>query len=186
MERRALLRAAGAASAGLFAGCTGVETDPGGSPSDDRTESPTTSTSPSASPSPTVTEPTLESKNLEVRSVECGTGENRADASVSPTGEQTPGEDGSPPTHVVTVTGTIDGSNTCHTARLAAVDAKPDADTLRVEVESHVPDSEETPVCGECIVDIDYEATVELAGGYYGVVVVVHGGEQVAEIPLPE
>lgn len=181
MKRRALLHAAGVAGIGLLAGCTGEESEPGDAPTDSRTETP----NPSSSPSPTPSEPTLESKTFEVVSNACGSGDNDADATVSPTGDRTP-TDGGERAYTVTVTGTIDGSDTCHTARLAAVKLDPASDALRVEVESYVPDSEETPVCGQCIVDIDYEATFEFAGGHYGVVVVVHGGEVIAEISLSE
>ncbi|WP_255149814.1 hypothetical protein [Halorarius halobius] len=174
MKRRALLASVGAATTGLLAGCTGTAPGDGsdGSPSATPTDTPTST--------PCSTE--LTSKAFEVQSVECGTGENSADASVDPTGAST--ADGT--TYTVTVTGTIDGSDACHTARLRRVEPVPDDDTLRVVVESHVPESKESSVCSQCIVDIDYRATLEFSCGYYGVVEVVHDGETVAEVPLPE
>jgi hypothetical protein len=185
MRRRTLLRLAGGAGIGWLAGCTATGPDDG---SDGTSTQPTGTASfterSSASPTPCATRVTATS--FSVREVECGTGENAADASVQPTGAGTPETDGAPPTYTVTVTGTIDGADTCHSARLAGVESRPDEDTLRVAVASYVPDSNQTVACGQCIVDVDYEATVELACGYAGVVTVVHDGEPVAEIPLPE
>ncbi|WP_255196114.1 hypothetical protein [Halorarius litoreus] len=183
MRRRTLLRGTAGASLGLFAGCTG--SGPGVDGTDEPTD-PSTDATPTPTLSATPCQPKITSTALAVESVVCGIGENAADASVSPTGDATPDADGNPPTYTVTVTGTIRGSDTCHRARLVDAEPASDEDTLRVVVESYVPQSNETVACGECIVDIDYEATVELACDYYGVVAVVHNDEQVAEIPLPE
>lgn len=176
MRRRTLLQAAGAASAGLVAGCTA---DGSGSGSPDGTDGP------SSSPTATSCEEGLADTSLAVRSVECGIGENRADASVDPVGPATP-EDGEAPTYTVTVIGTIDASDPCHSARLGAVRAGSTEDTLRLGVETYRPEENQGDACAECIADVGYEATAAFRCDYPGVVVVVHDGEQVAEIPLPE
>lgn len=194
MNRRTLLRAATVGGVGLLAGCLGGGTlpgdDPSASPSD--SDSPTTTgdstdtRSPTATgekrPSPSATgthtppnsppehDPALSSTDFEVVSNECGQGRNRADAHAdAPT---------------VTVTGVIDGSDACYTARLADASLDRSGTTLRMDVESYVPESDETPVCGQCIVDIEYESTFEFEGGLPDEAVVRHDGEQVAEIPL--
>lgn len=165
MRRRALLRTVGPVAAALIAGCTG--SGPG-----DRSPTPTAD-SPTSTDSPTPGRtPALVDRSFAVGSNECGTATNRADAHV---------EGGA-----VVVTGIIDGSNTCHTARLAGVELADGGDTLRVAVEAYVPDSEETPVCGPCIVAIEYRSTFTFEGGRPDRVVVSHDGEPVAEIPLPE
>lgn len=179
MRRRALLQAAGATSVGLLAGCTADGTGGGSTDGTDETDSP--------SPSPTVTpcEEELTQSSLAVRSVECGTGANSADASVDPVGPTTP-DDGEAPTYTVTVTGTIDASDPCHSARIESVRAEPSEDTLRLGVETYVPEENQGEACTECIADVEYEATAAFRCEYPGVVVVVHDGEQVAELPLPE
>ena len=183
MRRRTVLRVAATSGVGVLAGCTAE------GPIDGGTDTPPTESAQSPTSSPTATATPCAVNRVgtafAVRDVECGTGETTADASVSPTGDATADGDGSP-RYTVTVTGTIDGADTCHTARLLAAEALPGEDTLRVSVESYVPKSNETVACADCIVDIDYEATVEFECGYYGTVTVLHDGEQVAELPLPE
>lgn len=183
MRRRTLLRGAVGVSLGMAAGCTasGPGVGEGPDPSDSPTE-----TSPTPAPSSTPCPRRITATSFAVESVECATGENAASALVTPTGDATPDSDGIPPTFTVTVTGTIQGRDTCHRARLVEVEPVPAEDTLRVAIESYVPESNETFACGECIVDVDYVASVELACGYYGVATVIHDGEQVAEVPLPE
>lgn len=188
MKRRTLLHLATVSGAGLLAGCTGGGGEAPATATESRPPEPTPTTSPSASPTSTRTpcQTARTSTSFEVLSVECGTGENTADASVSPTGASTPDENGTPPTHTVTVTGTIDGADTCHEARLVAAELNDAADSLQARVESYVPSSDETMACGECIVDIDYELTVTFRCDYPGVVEIVHDGDEVARVPLPE
>lgn len=80
----------------------------------------------------------------------------------------------------VSVSGTIRGSNTCYTATLDGATYDAAADRLTVRVRSSVPEGRETAACGQCLVDIDYDAAVRFEGGLPGTVVVEHDGEQVA------
>lgn len=163
VKRRTLLQFAGAGSVGLLAGCTANGT---GDDTGTETDSPTDSPSPSPSPSP---DPgTIESTSFTVTKNECGTGQNSAEGRV----------EGS----TVTVTGVIDGSDTCHTARLE--NAAVDDGTLTVAVVAYVPTDKEDAMCGECIVDIAYEATVGFDGGPPDRAVVTHDGERVTEFSL--
>lgn len=89
---------------------------------------------------------------------------------------------------VVSVTGTISGSDTCRTATLA--DATLDADTgelrLTVGTENRCAENE---LGAACIVEIDYEASVTLEGGLPERVVVVHdgvGGRQEVATATPD
>lgn len=173
MQRRALLSTLGAVTIGSLAGCLG--SDGGTDPTDTDT--------PTASPSPTPCPLSGNSKSFTVTGSQCGTGEDSANASVSPTGGSTPDSDGEPQTYTVTVTGTIFGSDSCHTARLVGVEL---GEQLRVSVKSYVPESKKGQACADCIVDIEYETTVDIQCDYPDTVVVVHNGEQIAEIPLPE
>lgn len=205
VNRRTLLRRVLAGGVVLAAGCVGDEPTPGAAPSDSPTgaerdgqddstsegsdppdptgtgePTETTGSSPTdgstgtgedgatSSPSPADGEPRLAGRSFEVVSNECGQGRNEADATA----------DG----RTVTVTGTIDGSNTCYTARLDG--ASLDGETLRVDVESYVPESDETRACGQCIVDIEYEATFEFEDGRPDEVVVRHDGERVTTVGL--
>lgn len=180
MKRRTLLQIAAPSSFGLLAGCTGVA--PGDDPTDRSGPHSTGEPSPTSTPCSTG----VISTSFTVTNTECGSGEQTAGASVDPTGDATPDEDGEHPTYTVTVTGTIVGSDACHSAKLAAVEPVPENDTLRVAVEAYVPESKQGSPCADCVVDVDYEATVELSCGYYGVVGVVHDGSQVTEVGLPE
>lgn len=207
VNRRTLLRHALAGGVVLAAGCVGDERAPGEASSDsptgtessgpgpddstpDGTDPPdptgtgestgTDGSSPTdgstgtgedgatSSPSPADDEPRLAGRSFEVVSNECGQGRNEADATAD--------------ARTVTVTGTIDGSNTCYTARLDG--ASLDGETLRVDVESYVPESDGTRACGQCIVDIEYEATFEFEDGRPDEVVVHHDGEHVATVGL--
>lgn len=195
VNRRTLLRRALACGVVLAAGCVGDEPAPGdgqsGSPTgteppdadrDDATESGTDDVNSTddatatdgdgatQSPSPSDGDPRLAGRSFEVVSNECGQGRNEADASA----------DG----RTVTVTGTIDGSNTCYTARLESASLDESGATLRVDVESYVPESDGTPACGQCIVDIEYESTFEFEDGRPDEVVVRHDGEHVATVRL--
>ncbi|MFB6301947.1 MAG: hypothetical protein ABEH78_03700 [Haloferacaceae archaeon] len=147
MRRRGFLTGALAA---LAAGCAGRS--PGGE-----------TRSPAGTPSSTESPPALVDSHLRV--LESGCGKQVDEASVS----------FDPDAPAVGVEGTIWGSDTCHTARLADATYAPDADRLTVRVVSVRPETTETPVCGQCIVEIEYAATCSFSGGLPGTVRVVHG-----------
>lgn len=82
----------------------------------------------------------------------------------------------------VAVDGTVWGGDTCHTARLADATYATAADRLDVRVVATPREATGTPMCGECIVEIEYAATCAFDGGLPGAVRVVHGtgdGERV-------
>ena len=103
-------------------------------------------------------------RSFEVVSSECGQGENRADVSRSD--------------DRVDVDGTIGGSNGCYTAELQDATYDDGADELTVAVRSY-DDSDGGEVCQDCIVDVDYRASVEFRDGTPGEVTVVHDGDHV-------
>lgn len=142
MRRRALLAAAVAATTTGIAGCLddGTGSQPDSTPTDDSTPSPTE----------TPDAPRLVDRSFEVERVECGNDYGGHDVTQS---------DG-----VVTVEGTLDGSNGCYTAELVAAAYDPDEDELSVEVES-VDDSEDGEACTTCIVEIDYVAEFTFENG---------------------
>jgi hypothetical protein len=145
VRRRTVISGVGALAA--LAGCAGV------APPAANDESPTPDGGPVA----------LASADLRVRDQGCGTQVDRATVEFDPAG----------PT--VTVEGTIWGADTCHTAGLAAASYDPDADRLTVRVVSERRETDGTPACGECIVEIDYAVTCRFTGGLPGSVAVVHG-----------
>lgn len=159
MKRRVLLAAAATSATGL-AGCL----DDGGGSGDaddtptDGTETPTETDDVTATPTETEAGTETETpertrmtdREFEVTRVECGNDSGEYDVTIG---------DG-----VVTVEGTLEGSNTCYTAELVTAEYDPDADELYVEVES-VEDSEEGQACGECIVEVDYVARFEFENG---------------------
>jgi hypothetical protein len=102
-------------------------------------------------------------RSFEVLENTCGTETDRA---VVAFGDRT-----------VTVRGTISGANTCYTATLESARYDGGSDTLSVAVEA----IEQSPdrVCGQCIVEIDYETQVTFEGELPGRVRVSHDGERV-------
>ena len=74
--------------------------------------------------------------------------------------------------NAITITGTISGSNACYTATLADVSYDPETGALEVTVSSMQKQGAEA--CAQCIVEIDYEATVSFEGGLPATVRVVH------------
>lgn len=142
MNRRTLLAAAAAASTTGFAACLddGIGEQSGSSPTDGQGSSPTD----------TPDRPYVADQSFEVTSVECGSGFVGHGVTV---------EDG-----VVTVEGTLDGSNGCYTADLvtAAYDAK--TDELYVEVES-IEERGDGEDCTTCTVEIDYVARFTFENG---------------------
>lgn len=163
MNRRTALRAVACAATPLVAGCTGS----GGAPADG---------------SATVTdegapEPSVRDRSFAVVSAEC------ALAGASPEARFTP----EPPepdatTATVRVTGSIEGDDTCHTARLA--DLRVADGELTAAVESYVPADREGAACSQCLVAIDYELTVTTAGEPPTAVVVLHDGERAGRVSL--
>lgn len=77
------------------------------------------------------------------------------------------------------VVGTIPGSDACATAALDGV-RYDGADELVVVVRTvRDPSVGETAACAECLLDIDYVATVRLASALPARVVVTHDGDVV-------
>lgn len=200
MDRRTFLSTVGSGLAVAVAGCTepgdGTGTDDGSDPgangtdggpgTDGTTDAPTTdapgttdgtdddgTTTDSAMDDSSTGDPTddgtatgdlaVADTAFEVTSNRCGGASEEATVTVD-------GE-------TVTVDGLIRGSDGCHTARLAGTTV--DGGTLTVGVESYVPESEADEVCQQCLVDIEYTATVTTTGGPPDSVVVEHGDEQV-------
>lgn len=76
----------------------------------------------------------------------------------------------------VTVRGTIQGTNTCYTAKLDEVTIE--NRTLLVNVESS-EEPDEGEVCGEAIIGIDYKVVIEFDGDPPTEVTVKHDGQHV-------
>jgi hypothetical protein len=175
MRRRALLGLVGASTVGL-AGCTGDAPSGGSTDSPEPTDTPTDSPTATGSPTPEPGALTVEDRQFEALATECGEGANSARVSHEATGEDT---------GRITVDGVVRGSDTCHSARL--VGAVAEGDSLRVSVESYVPEENEEVACAECIVDVSYRAVLDYAGSGPFEVVVDHGGEQVVTSgPYPD
>jgi hypothetical protein len=137
VNRRALLTGAASAPVPIaLAGCLDGTT---GDPADGTTPSPTEA----------LDRPRLVDRSFAVERVECGNDYGGHDVVT---------EDG-----VVTVEGTLDGSNGCYTAELVAGEYDPDADELYVEVESVENRGDEG--CTTCIVEIDCVARFAFEGG---------------------
>lgn len=154
MNRRTLLRTGATVAALGLAGCT----QPGDDPSDDLPPTDTPEGQDTSEPTP---EPGVESRTFEVIDSACGEGRNEA----------TVRRDGGR----VIVEGVIGGRNSCYTARLQSVSYE--GEELRVEVEAYQPD--EMAACAQCLVDIEYEATIAFDGGSPDTVIVTHNGELV-------
>lgn len=147
MRRRTLIkRTAALATAGTLAGCVGQY-----NPADETTADPATT-----EPQP----PSLTDSDLSVIDSGCGTETNEATVSF---------DDG---TRLVTVTGTITGSDACKTATLADAAYDADADELAVTVAT--TDKEDAEMCGQCLTEIEYEAEFSFDGGLPASVTVSH------------
>lgn len=107
------------------------------------------------------TPPEIAAHTFEVTHVECDHPESSSDVSRS---------DGQ-----VTITGSLRGSTTCGTASLESIEYVADADELRLVVRSHTEDTEAG--CGDCIVEIEYEAVVRFDHGEPGSVAVEYTGD---------
>lgn len=172
MNRRTLLSGISAVAVGGFAGCVadgsggddentsdgGSETDVEQMPGDDVTSD--TETGPSETPSGT--DGGLTDSSLTVVDVGCGTQHDAADVRFE-------AENGT-----VVVTGTLWGSDLCKIPALADARFDAEADELTVTVTTTNRDPDGTPVCGECIAELDYRTTHQFAGSLPGSVTVVH------------
>ncbi|MFD1515611.1 hypothetical protein [Halomarina rubra] len=195
MQRRTFLGTLGAGLAVAVAGCTESGSSDGDDPAGGTGENGTDTTAPTTGTPAETTEnstrtprepstetempatgteptegssagtPSVADASLEVTNEGCGGGPQEATVTV----------DGD----TVTVDGVLRGSDGCHTARLAGTSV--DGGTLTVSVESYVPESEQGKACIDCIVDIEYTATVTLAAGSPETVVVEHGDERITE-----
>lgn len=171
MNRRDLLRVLAPAAGALTAGCTGGGGDPDGTA--------TATERPSASPTPT--EYRVVDRSFAVLSSDCGTPTDDVRATLDP---DPPAPDATE--HVLTVTGVATGSDSCHTARLAALEPGQPGGTMRVGVETYVPDADADKACLECLIAIEYELAVTTVGGRPGAVEVTHDGEEAGRVELPE
>jgi hypothetical protein len=154
MQRRSFIMAAAATALGGCLASAPTDEEPTGTPTDSPRPTPT------GSPEPTAHGPELVETSFEVTGVECGG--PVADHEVTM-------EDGR-----VTVEGTLDGSDGCHSAELVRGAYDRVADTLYVDVEAVTGD--DADVCTQCIVEIDYVATFEFEGGEPGAVEVDQRG----------
>lgn len=173
MKRRTLLSSVTAGAAAALAGCLDTGVGPGGDGNDGGSGDGDDGGSGGDGTTTTSSTPSVADSSLSVTSAECGTGTNEASVDASGVGSSG---------GTVTVTGTIMGNDQCYTAKLKAASYDAGADALTVNVVSYVPEEEKDSACGQCIVDIAYEASVEVSGGTPGTVVVRHGDETVAEV----
>lgn len=102
----------------------------------------------------------------------CGTSENTADVEFN--------EDAG----TVVVTGTTNGRNTCMTAKLGTINYDESSDTLSVDIvtvqkDDGSNDDDSMTVCGQCIVEIEYKATVSFEETIPSEVGVSHDGNGV-------
>lgn len=163
MERRALLTAALASSAGALAGCVSRVAGPGGADGEpDGTEN-TTTTDGTAESGGT----RLVDTSFEVLGVDCGV--ETSEATV--TRDADAGE--------VRVEGTLTGSSPCYTASLADAAYGADLDALWVAVVTERrPDA---GVCAQCLAEIRYRLTASFEGGLPARVAVTHDGALACE-----
>lgn len=169
MNRRALLRSLVPAVGALWAGCTGSGTDPNG----DGTATDT--------PTPSSATYRIVDRSFTVLANDCGTPTGEIDATLDP---DPPAPDAE--RHRLTVTGVATGNDSCHAARLAALDPGAPGGTMTVDVETYVPDSDADAVCLECLTAIEYELVVTTVNGRPGTVVVTHDGDRAGRVKLPE
>ena len=155
MRRRAPLAAAAAATTGA-AGCLGD--GPGAERGDTGTDTPD---EPTQSATESGDWPRLVDRSFEVTRVECGNDYGDYDVGQA---------DG-----VVTVEGTVGGSNGCYSAELVGAAYDEEADRLSVEVEA-VGDREEGEACTSCIVEIEYATELTFEGGGPGEIRVEQDG----------
>ncbi|NEU58836.1 hypothetical protein [Halorussus sp. MSC15.2] len=162
MDRREMLtRFGGVLGAVSLGGCLGQYEDLAGSDGDSTTSESTTAAGETTTEGePDGQQSSLTDSSFDPATAECG--KPAGDASV-----QFSQENGS-----VTVTGTISGSNTCYTAKLADASYDPESGTLDVTVASVQKGGADA--CAQCIVEIEYEATFSFDGAVPASVSVVH------------
>lgn len=165
MERRTILRRAGALGALALAGCVAGDDEQGDGPT---TDEPTATPTPTPSPSPT---PTTDPVGIVDRSIStthtgCQSSDDQFNAAVSM--DEEAGR--------VIVTGTLNTPNPCHEATLSSVSWDADAGQLAIDV-SAVSTGE---VCVECIGAVEYRATVTMNAGLPETVAITHDGTPVA------
>ena len=162
MRRRDVLQAlAGAGATVGLAGClgsAGAGDPPRGTPdgSPTPTPPPPPGTTPPDDSGPHPVTPT--DTSFEVRSRECGVGEDRATVSFDADG--------------VAVDGVVGGRDTCDTARLAGASLRDG--TLEVVVEVYRETSDATVACAQCLTDVAYRFAARVPGGGPERVRVVH------------
>jgi hypothetical protein len=178
MRRRRFLSTVGAAATLGLAGCAGSEGGDGGDSgtTDSPTARPTTTDRATTNHTTTdrtttnhTTKPTTDtimtdpitSETFAVTDSGCGQQVNETTVTFD-SGDRT-----------VTVTGTIHGSDTTKTAQLRSASYDAAADRLTVTVETTRRTTSTTVVGAQCIVEIDYEATITLES-LPGEVAVVH------------
>ncbi|QLH75844.1 hypothetical protein HZS55_00365 [Halosimplex rubrum] len=142
-------------------GDTVTEPDPDGTdgPSATPSDSPGDTVSETPDSEPSATPSGVADSSLDVTDSGCGTETDDASVDFDADGGS------------LSVTGTIWGADTCHTAVLS--DVRLDGGALTVVVDSESDAGTDT-ACGQCITEIDYEATVELDGALPREVTVVH------------
>ncbi|MEF8830000.1 MAG: hypothetical protein V5A23_00495 [Halobacteriales archaeon] len=158
MDRRSLLRKAGAGVVAGVAGCLGDAPGAG-----DGTDSPTDTST-----------PVLVGTDFSIEDV--GPGQRVEEAGVSTDGAE------------VVVDGTIHGNNGCYTAELADAAVESGRLTATIRSYERRPTGTESFACTQAIVEIDYRATATFEGGLPDAVAVVHetpgGTDTVAETTL--
>lgn len=159
MNRRALLKTIGGSATFGLAGCITQQSSMSPEQSND--------TASDAEDTDTATDtndgdgPTLQDRSFTVVSAECGTGKNESSASFE--------------TNSVRVSGSIPGSDSCHTAELKHVACE--QDTLTVSVAAYKQESD-TP-CSMCVTDVEYDATFNFESDLPHRIVVLHDEEEV-------
>jgi len=163
MNRRELLA--------QFGGCLAQSSDDAGADGGATTERPATTDERTTTAAPTTDD---ETTSAGTRTTEGGrtTEETRGDAIADERFELLGVACGEPTSEAsvafadggssVVVTGTVPGSNDCYRARLA--DASYDAETRTLDVTVASMAKEGAQACAQCIVEIEYEATVSVSG----------------------
>lgn len=167
MNRRALLKTIGGSAAVGLAGCLTRRSSRGTEQPNDTRSTPEETDTPAETDNndtPAETDdgcPDLVDSSFEVVSAECGAGESQSSASFE--------------TNSIHVSGTIDGANTCYTATLDRV--RCEEESVTVSVQSY--ESENDNICSMCVMDIEYEATLDFENGLPQHIVVVHDDSEV-------
>lgn len=128
-------------------------------------------TSPPGSNPPT---PELVGRSFRTEKPQCGERRHAADVTFEDT-------DGGR----VVLTGTIAGANTCQIAALGGVALDETALDVTVTTKNkYADDPDTTPVCGQCIVEVDYRGVFRFDGGLPSTVRVFHEGVNPPDGPV--